>query len=119
MFAFCTALGWQMRGAAGAIVALVGASVPCTIVTIGITILLEAWQDNPEAAVAIQIASAIAIGLVAGSCWPLVSPHMKRRSWPRTMLLLAGALALQMAGVPPIRALLAAGILGAVWREPA
>ena len=72
-----------------------------------------------SAAIAIQLASAIALGLVAGSCWPLIRPHMGKKSWVRTILLLAGALTLQIAGVPPIRVLLAAGILGALWREPA
>lgn len=118
MFAFCTALGWQMRGVPGALVALTGASVPCSAVTIAITILLDRWQDSPIGSVAIQIAAAVALGLVAASCWPLIRPHMGRRSWPRTALLLTGAVALQIAGVPPLRVLVAAGVIGALWREP-
>lgn len=119
VFAFCTALGWHMRGAAGALVALVGASVPCSAVTIAITVLFEWWQDDPRAAVAIQVAAAVALGLVAASCWPLLRPHAGRRSWIRTTALLAGAIALQVLDVPPLRVLLAAGVVGALWREPA
>jgi chromate transporter len=119
MFAFCTGLGWQIRGFVGAVVALMGASVPCSIVTIGITVLLEAWQNNPTAAEAIRVAAALSIGLIVASCWPLVRPHMRRRSWPRTIVLLGGALALQLADVPPIRVLLAAAVAGSLWREPA
>jgi chromate transporter len=118
VFAFCTALGWQMRGIPGAMVALIGASVPCSVVTIAITVLLQIWQDNPSAAVALQVASAVAIGLVAASCWPLVRPHVRKRTWARTLVLLGGAIALQLGGAPPIRVLLAAGALGALWREP-
>ena len=95
VFAFCTALGWQMRGIPGAMVALIGASVPCSVVTIAITVLLQIWQDNPSAAVALQVASAVAIGLVAASCWPLVRPHVRKRTWARTLVLLGGAIALQ------------------------
>ena len=118
VFAFCTALGWQMRGLAGACVALLGASVPCSAVTIGITVLLQMWQGDPRVAVALQLASAVAIGLVAASCWPLVRPHMRGGAWFLTVFLLGGAIALQFADVPPIRVLLAAGVLGSLWREP-
>lgn len=119
VFAFCTALGWQMRGFAGALIALAGASLPCSAVTVAITILLEWWRDDPRAAVAIQVAAAVAIGLVAASCWPLLRPHLRGSSWVRTAALLAGAIALQVLDVPPLRVLLAAGVVGALWREPA
>lgn len=119
MFAFCTGLGWQLRGSAGAVVALIGSSAPCSIVTIVITILLEAWQNHPTAAWVIRVAAALSIGLITASCWPLIRPHMRWNSWVRTMVLLAGALLLQLADVPPIRVLLAAAIVGSLWREPA
>jgi chromate transporter len=118
VFAFCTALGWQIRGIPGATIALLGASVPCSVVTIAITVLLDMWQDNPSTAVALQVASAVAIGLIAASCWPLVRPHLRKRTVARTLLLLGGAIALQLGDVPPIRVLLAAGACGALWREP-
>jgi chromate transporter len=119
IFAFCTGLGWQVRGGAGALIALMGASIPCSVVTIGATVLLDAWQKHPTAAAVIRVAAALSIGLIVGSCWPLVRPHIRRKSWPRTTVLLAGAVVLQLADVPPIRVLLLAGVAGSLWREPA
>ena len=119
MFAFCTALGWQAQGASGAAIALLAASVPCSVVTVAITILLEMWQRYPTAAFAIRVASAISIGLVVGSCWPLVRPHVRGRAWVRTLVFLGGAAGLQLAGVPPLRVLLVAAVAGLLWREPA
>src|SRR4051794_4937709 len=39
LLAFCTALGWQMRGIAGALAALIGSSLPCSVVTVAFTVL--------------------------------------------------------------------------------
>lgn len=92
LLAFCTALGWQMRGVAGAVVALAGASFPCSVVAVALTVLLETWQQNRWAMVAIAGASAAAIGIVAASCWQLISPHVTKGTRLRTALLVSGAL---------------------------
>ena len=117
LLAFCTALGWQMRGVSGAVAALIASSLPCSIVTVGFTILFDAVQGNRWAATAIEGASASAIGIIAASCWQLIAPHAGAGTWLRTAVLVLGALLLQIADVPPIRILLLAGVLGAFWRE--
>lgn len=117
LLAFCTALGWQMRGIPGAVAALIASSLPCSIITVGLTILFDAIQGNRWAAIAIEGASASAIGIIAASCWQLIAPHVAMGTWLRTTVLVLGALLLQIADVPPIRILLLAGILGALWRE--
>lgn len=119
MLAFCTALGYQLRGMSGAVVALISASLPCSVVALAIMILLETWQTNPVVALGVQGASAITIGFVAASCWPLIRPHMRKQSWPRTLMLVASAVLLDVWGVPPLRVLLGAAVVGALWREPA
>jgi chromate transporter len=117
VLAFCTALGWQMSGVTGAVIALIASSLPCSMVTVFFTIVLETWRDNRWVMLAIDGAAASTIGIVAGSCWHLVRPHLQMGERTRTLFLVAGAAWLQSVGVPPVRVLLLAAITGLVWRE--
>jgi chromate transporter len=117
LLAFCAAVGWQVRGVVGSVAALVASSLPCSIVTVALTILLEYWQGYRWAAIAIEGAAAAAIGIVAASCWHLIEPHMISGSRLRTVFLVTGALVLQGFDVSPVRILLLAAIVGAFWRE--
>ncbi|HYI94958.1 MAG TPA: chromate transporter [Bryobacteraceae bacterium] len=117
LLAFCTAVGWQVGGVSGSVAALIASSLPCSAVTVALTILLEFWQGYRWAAVAIQGAAAAAIGIVAASCWHLIEPHMVAGSRLRTVFLVALAVTLQAFDVSPLRILLLAAIVGAVWRE--
>jgi len=38
LLAFCTAVGWLLRGMAGAIIALLAASIPCAIIVVVATV---------------------------------------------------------------------------------
>lgn len=46
MLAFCTGVGWLVRGLPGALVALVAASVPCAIMVVALTALLAEAQGS-------------------------------------------------------------------------
>lgn len=117
LLAFCTAVGWQMRGLTGAVVALAASSLPCAVFVVAFTILFDSSQNNYLARLAVDGALAAAVGIVGASCWQLVRPHVDSGQWLRTSILVLGAMALQILGVPPVRVLLAAAILGAIWRE--
>ena len=78
-------LGWALRGLPGALVALLAASIPCTLIVILITALLREWQGNAIAQAAIH-------GL-----WPRLS-----RSPPRQ----AGRLPAHLQDGAPLRAVL-------------
>ena len=118
LLAFCAAVGWQVRGVPGCIAALVASSLPCSALTVAFTILLEWWQGNRWAAIAIEGAAASAVGIIAASCWQLIEPHMGNGSRVRTLALVGGAVILQLVfDISPLRVLLLAGITGAVWRE--
>jgi chromate transporter len=41
LLAFCVAVGWILRGWAGALVSLLAASIPCSLVVIAITVLFQ------------------------------------------------------------------------------
>lgn len=43
VLAFCTAIGWLLRGWSGAAAALIGASVPSGLITVIFTALYERW----------------------------------------------------------------------------
>lgn len=117
LLAFCTALGWQMRGITGGVVALVAASLPCSIIAVICTIFLAASEGHPLAERAVAGASASATGIIAASCWHLVRPHWEPGARIRALVMVMGAWALHASGVPPVRILVLAAILGAVWRE--
>ena len=117
LLAFCAAIGWQVGGVSGSVAALIASSLPCSVVTVALTILLEFWQGYRWAGIAIEGAAAAATGIVAASCWHLIEPHMIPGTRLRTMVLVAGAVALQAFDVSPLRILLLAAIAGAVWRE--
>ena len=118
MLAFSTALGWLMRGAAGGVAALVASSLPCSVVTVMMTLLLEAARGHRLATLAIAGAAASTVGVVVASCWQLVRPHIGRGERLRTVVLVTTGALLPLAGISPLRVLLLAAIAGAVWREP-
>jgi chromate transporter len=43
LLAFCTGVGWLLRGMAGAVTALMAASIPCAIMVIVLTALFNEW----------------------------------------------------------------------------
>ena len=99
-------------------VALVASSLPCSIVTVAITLGIEASRGNRWAMLAIDGAAASTVGIVAASCWHLMRPHIGSGELVRTIALVVGAALLQLADVAPVRILLIAAIIGALWREP-
>lgn len=118
LLAFCAALGWQMRGVTGAGIALIASSFPCSAVTVALTIFIEASRGNRLAALAIEGGAASTIGMIAASCWQMVEPHVRAGERVRTAAIVGGAAILQVADVAPVRILLLAAVIGALWRPP-
>jgi chromate transporter len=61
VLAFCTGIGWILRRGWGAVVALLAASIPCTLIVVAITMLFSKWQENHYAQAAIKGAIAAAV----------------------------------------------------------
>ena len=113
MLAFCTGMGWVMRGIAGAVVALLAASVPCSILAIIITIFFDRWSHGAISTHAIGGAMAAAVGITAVACWTIVRPHVGRRSWLLPLLLVVGGFLLNgVLSVAPLTVLLLAAAAG-------
>ncbi len=68
LLAFCTGVGWLLRGMAGAVVALLAASIPCAVVVVIATALFSHWQDNRWAQAAIHGAIAAAVAITVKTC---------------------------------------------------
>ena len=46
LLAFCTGVGWLLRGMAGAMIALLAASIPCAVFVVAATAMFSRWQEN-------------------------------------------------------------------------
>ncbi|MGO9236553.1 MAG: chromate transporter [Methylocella sp.] len=115
VLAFCTGVGWLLRGTAGAITALFAASIPCAIIVTVLTALFSYWQNNPFTQSAIRGAIAAAVAITVKTCWTIAKPHFKGQARHRVILVGAAAFLLYVwAAIPPIEVLLLAGAVGAL-----
>jgi chromate transporter len=116
LLAFCTGVGWLLRGMSGAVVALFAASIPCTIFVVLLTALFSRWQENQLAQSAIHGAIAAAVAITVKTVWTIAKPHFKGRERIRVIIVGAAAFLLYVvAGLPAIEVLLLAGAIGALW----
>jgi chromate transporter len=115
LLAFCTGVGWLLRGTSGAVIALLAASVPCTIIVVVATGLFSHWQDSPWAQAAIHGAIAAAVAITVKTCWTIAHPHVKKGTRLRVTLIAAAAFLLYVWGaVPAVQVLLIAAVVGAL-----
>lgn len=114
LLAFCTGVGWLLRGMAGAVIALLAASIPCTLIVVAATALFSHWQDNHWAQAAIHGAIAAAVAITVKTCWTIAHPHFK--SGARLVALIAAAafLLYVWGKMPAIEVLLLAGVVGSL-----
>ncbi|MBU6458184.1 MAG: chromate transporter [Bradyrhizobium sp.] len=113
LLAFCTGIGWGLRRWTGAIVALLAASIPCTLFVVIITALFAEWQENPFAQAAIKGAIAAAVAVTVKTVWTIAHPHFRPGNRIRAVLIGATAFALHtFAGISPIDVLLLAVVIG-------
>lgn len=118
LLAFSTAVGWLTRGLSGAAVALLAASLPCSLIAVAVTAVFELWARNQWAKVALHGALAAAVGIIFYTCWHLTRSNLRRSNAVRITFVLAGSIMLQTAfRVAPIRVLLLAALVGAVWQR--
>jgi chromate transporter len=120
LLAFCTAVGRLTRGWPGAVVALAAASLPCSLIAVAVTALFEIWMRNPWVKAALHGALASAIGIIVYTCWHLTRSNLRRSNWFRLACVLVGSIVLQSVfAMAPIRVLLLAAVVGAIWPKEA
>lgn len=114
VLAFCTGIGWLLRGLPGALAALLAASIPCAAIVIVISALFHEWQENTIAQAAIHGAVAAAVAITAKTSWTIAGPIYKRGARWRVVVIGAAAFGLYVGlGVPAIYVLLIAAFAGA------
>jgi chromate transporter len=119
VLAFCTGIGWLLSGLPGALVALLAASIPCTLIVIVITALFREWQGNAIAQAAIHGAVAAAVAITAKRSWTIAGPVYRGGARLRVVLIGAAAFGLYVVlGVPAIYVLLGAALVGAFLPVP-
>ncbi|MBR0832629.1 chromate transporter [Bradyrhizobium manausense] len=113
LLAFCVGIGWILRRWAGAIVALLASSIPCTLIVIVITVLFAKWQENVYAQAAIKGAVAAAVAITVKTVWTIAHPYFKAGNRLRVVLVGAAAFILHVfIGLTPIEVLLLAAVVG-------
>jgi chromate transporter len=117
LLAFCAGVGWLMRRSAGAVVALVSHSVPCSVLAVALTAFYASWTQHALAQLALRGAMASAVAIMVSTCWTILRPLLRSPDRGRVVLLFMGAFTLAMWGVSPLRVLALSGVLGALWAE--
>ncbi|WP_439923687.1 chromate transporter [Nitrobacter sp. JJSN] len=113
LLAFCTAIGWLLGRLPGAIVALLAASVPCTLLVVLITAVFSQWQDNTLVQAALRGAVAAAVAITVKTCWTIAHPIYKPGARARVITVAAVAFALDVVlHISPIEVLLLAAVVG-------
>lgn len=116
ILALCAGTGWLVLGWFGAVLAVVGASFPSSVIVMILTDGYIAWRNNPWAMTAIGGMLAAATGLMAVAAFSLLKPHFQRTRWLRATVLFSASLLLTLRfGLTPIQVLGAAALAGALW----
>jgi chromate transport protein ChrA len=112
VLAYLAALGWSFNGAAGAVVAVLGGSLPGSVIVTILTAAAATLDRWRVVRVALTVATLVAAGLVLANAWSLVRPHVRgaRVGWAVASAALAAAL--YLAGATPVRVLLVLAIWG-------
>jgi chromate transporter len=112
VLAYCTGIGWKTRGLPGAVVALIGSSVPCSLFAVLVTVLYEVLVKKPAVAVAMHGAIAAAIAVMFATGWTIIRPLRREVKTAQIVLFSLAAFALSMIGVSPIQVLVGAALVG-------
>ena len=113
ILAYAVGLGWMLHRWAGALVSLVAASLPASVVICVLIAALVRIQDYPVVRILLAIGVLVATLLVLASAGSLLRPYARGSAWVRSAIIAAVATALVLADMTPVRILLLSAALGA------
>ena len=113
VLAYCVSLGWALHRGPGALLALVASSLPASIMVCALTIALVRIHEYPAVRMLLAIAVLLATLLVLSSAIALLRPYVRRPTLVRASIVAGVAGVMLLAGVTPVRILLALAVLGA------
>ena len=111
MLAFVAGSAWALLGWRGAIAAVLATTVPGALLVVLLTAGYDAIRSNPRAMAAVAGTLAAAVGMMLAVAWQL----MTGKTPGRALLFAGGALALSLAGMPPVPVIALAAAAGALW----
>lgn len=115
LLAFCTAAGWTSRRWAGAAVALLAASLPCSLLALIMTICYGELAGSVWFEAALGGALAAAVAIMVSTAWVFAGPHVKSAPWRAAAIVpCVAALALGL-HLSPVTILLLAAAAGLAW----
>ena len=116
ILAFCAGTGWLVLGGLGAVIAVVGASLPSSVIVMLLTAGYVAWSHNPWVTSAIGGMLAAATGLMGVAAFGLLKPHLRRSRRLRAAVIFGVSLVLALRfNLTPIQVLGLAALAGACW----
>lgn len=112
ILAFCVAVGWHFRRLAGSIAAVVGASAPSSLIILALSIVIVRVVGDPRVQVVLGIAMLVACVLIFAAAWNLLRPYVRGAARWRAFAVIAGAIALYVLGLTPVRVLFLSAVVG-------
>ena len=115
LLAFCSAAGWMCRRWAGALVALFGASLPCSVVAVLAARSYVTLAHDRVVQAALRGALAAAVAITVATAWTFARPHL-RGAWGKALVIVPATLVLSLrTSLAPVHVLLGAAVLGLLW----
>lgn len=96
-------------------VACAASSIPSSAFAVAATILFAQLVESHAMAMVVLLGITVALGLLAASAWHLARPYIRRESAVRSLIIVVTALMLLSLELTPIRVLIVAGAVGALW----
>lgn len=120
LLAFCAAMGAQLKGFMGAVVAVLALTVPSAIVAVLFIYGFEAGQNNAVAMAAIGGTVAAVAGMMWSTIWTILRPHVGGTVRNLQVVLIAGGafLASWKFGITPVPIIAAGTLIGILWKDP-
>ena len=114
VLAYCVMLGWWFHRWRGALLALIVASVPASLIVFALAVTLARIDHYAVVRVLLAVGILVASALVVASAWHLIRPYLPEGSRLRLIVIAAAAVALVIAGATPVRVLLVAAVVSCV-----
>ena len=115
--AFCAAAGWFLRGIGGAVIAVLGTTIPASVLVIWLTRAGEVGNGYPLTRSVIAALLAAGVGTMLGAAVLLVRSQCSRDKWLRPVAIAVGAFLLTRAGLSPLSVIGIAAAVGFFWME--
>jgi chromate transporter len=119
VLAYVVMLGWRFHRWRGALPALAAASIPGSLIVLGLAATLAEIDRYAAVQALLAVGILVAGVLVLGSAWYLIRPYLGEKDLRvRALVVGAVAVALVLLGATPVRVLLAAAVVSMVMPFP-